>query len=335
MRKSAAVFCFFLVTVGCVREDLDLPDFPVLTGPYLGQTPPGSDPVLFAPGIVNTGLYTRDVAMIPDGSEIYYGVNVGSYKVTAIMFSRRVDGHWTRPEVTAFSSDPRWSDIEPAIAPDGKTMFFASDRPVGGGEEPEPHHSIWAMERVGETWGEPYRLPEIINGGSSNFYPSVTENGTLYFTRDLPEGASAIFRSRRLDGEYSEPEQLPEEVNAGRSQFNAFVAPDESYVIVPMFGRPDSLGGTDYYIVFRNPDDSWSEPVNLGEKVNTPGGLEYAPYVSPDGKYFFFMSTWTNPAALTGFKLTADKLRELHNTPGTGLPGIYWMDASFLAGLRP
>ena len=190
------------------------------------------------------------------------------------------------------------------------------------------------MDRVGESWGVPYRLPDIINDGSSNFYPSVTENGTLYFTRDLPEGASAIFRSRRVDGEYSEPEQLPQEVNAARSQFNAFVAPDESYLIVPMFGMPDSLGATDYYIVFRNPDDSWSEPVNLGERVNTSGGLEYAPYVSPDGKYFFFMSARTSPAALTGFKLTADKLLELHNTPGTGLPGIYWMDASFLAELR-
>jgi hypothetical protein len=46
------------------------PGFPELTGPYLGLEPPGMEPKLFAPGIVNTGMYTRDVAMTPDGNEI-------------------------------------------------------------------------------------------------------------------------------------------------------------------------------------------------------------------------------------------------------------------------
>ena len=62
----------------------------------------------------------------------------------------------------------------------------------------------------------------------------------------------------------SAPEKLPPQVNSGRSQFNAFVAPDESYLIVPIEGRSDSIGGCDYYVVFRNPDDRWSEPINLG-----------------------------------------------------------------------
>jgi len=128
---------------------------------------------------------------------------------------------------------------------------------------------------------------------------------------------------------------LPAEVNATRNQFNAFVAPDESYVIVPIFGMPDSLGSTDYYIVFRDEDDTWSKPLNLGEKINTPGGLEYAPYISPDGKYFFFMSARNDAAEIAGDRLTAEKIRELHNTSGTGLPGIWWVDASFLSDLRP
>ena len=309
--------------------------FPVLEGPYLGQTPPGNEPQLFAPGIINTGLYTRDVAMMPDGSEMYFGVSLGNYQLTAILVTRQVDGRWTEPEAAPFSADPRWSDIEPAIATDGETLYFASTRPADGGKDAEEHHSIWAMKRTGAGWGEPHRLSETINDGSSNFFPSVTQDGTLYFTRDLPDGGNAIFRSRYLDGEYATPEQLPKQVNATRNQFNAFIAPDESYLIVPIFGMPDSIGATDYYIVYRAPDDTWSEPINLGTKINTEGGLEYAPYVSRDGKYFFFMSSRSKAIELAGSQLTLARMLELHSTPETGLPGIWWVEAGFLEDLKP
>jgi hypothetical protein len=337
MNKSRLFLVLLVFAASCAEPERspEVEAFPMLTGPYLGQTPPGHEPQLFAPGIVNTGLYTRDVAMTPDGSEIYFGVNVGNYELTAIMVTRLVDGRWTQPEVTPFSADPCWSDIEPAIAPDGKTLYFASNRPEDRKGEAEEYHSIWAMDRTGDSWGKPYRLPDIINDGSANFYPSVTEDGTLYFTRDLPNGENAIFRSKRKDHEYAAPERLPEQVNATRTQFNAFVAPDESYLIVPIYGMEDSIGSTDYYIVFRKPDDTWSDPINLGGAINTDGGLEYAPYVSPDGKYFFFMSSRSNAVELAGTKLTARNLHQLHNTPGSGLPSIWWVDAAFIDALRP
>ncbi len=47
-------------------------DFPVLKGPYLGQKPPGETPELFAPGIITTGMFTRDVAMTPDGKYLFF-----------------------------------------------------------------------------------------------------------------------------------------------------------------------------------------------------------------------------------------------------------------------
>ena len=50
---------------------------PTLSSNYLGQTPPGDSAVVFAPGIVGTGLYTRDIAISPSGDEIYYGVSLG------------------------------------------------------------------------------------------------------------------------------------------------------------------------------------------------------------------------------------------------------------------
>jgi hypothetical protein len=101
-------------------------------------------------------------------------------------------------------------------------------------------------------------------------------------------------------------------------------------VIVPTDGRPDSLGGCDYYVVFRSRDDRWSEPINLGPDVNTRGGQEFSPYVSPDGRYFFFMSSRRS----TPGRLTFAMFRELHGRPGNGNADIYWMRADFLTTLR-
>ena len=103
-----------------------------------------------------------------------------------------------------------------------------------------------------------------------------------------------------------------------------------------MWGRDDSLGSIDYYIVFRSENDEWSEPINMGPEINTPGAREYTPYVSPDGKYFFFMST-RSPAVpdapATGF--TPDYLAQAHNRPENGNSDIYWMDAAIIDELRP
>lgn len=311
----------------------ELKQFPTLSGPYLGQQPPGMEPQLFAPGIVSTGLPTRDVAMTPDGNELYFGVFLGNRGL--IMVTKLVDGHWTEPQVAPFCATNA-NDLEPHISPDGKRFYWLSCRP-GEGQPAKPgwvYQDIWVMDREADGWGEPYNLGAPVNTDGAEFYPSVTRDGTLYFTRG--EQSSAIYRSRQIDGIYQEPEKLPPQVNCGTGHFNAFIAPDESYIIVSVTGRDDSLGGPDYYIVFRSPDDSWSEPINMGATINTDRGGEWSPYLSPDGRYFFFMSSRRSEqldGPLTGRSLT--ELLELHTAPQNGASDIYWVDAKIIATLRP
>ena len=309
-----------------------------LAGDYLGQTPPGDIPQVFAPGIVTTGMYTRDVAMTPDGSELYFGVLLGS--LTAIIQVQRDErGVWGEPEVAPFSRDSRFFNLEPHVAPDGSRLLFLSTRvenPQEGDLRSWTHQDIWAVDRQGDGWGEPYNLGPPVNTDDAEFFPSMTLGGTLYFTRSPADGQeSYIYRSRFVDGSFQTPERLGPEVNSTPNQFNAFVAPDESYLIFCTAGREDSLGGTDYYVVFRDEDDHWSEPVNLGEKVNTPGDGEFSPYVSPDGRFFFFMSTRRmSPEKLPAI-LTWDYLKSFRAMPETGNAGIYWMDAEFIHALKP
>jgi len=72
------ILTVFFVTCAVIDNSHDS-KFTSLKGPYVGQTPPGAEPKLFAPGIISTGLYTRDVAITPDGKELYYCVAVGNF----------------------------------------------------------------------------------------------------------------------------------------------------------------------------------------------------------------------------------------------------------------
>ena len=114
---------------------------------------------------------------------------------------------------------------------------------------------------------------------------------------------------------------------AAGSQFNAFVDPAERYLIVSLAGHPENLGQVDYWISFRNADDTWRGPVNLGPRVNGQGREGWSPYVSPDGRWFFFMSSATTTPTEP---LTTESLRAIHEAPGNGLGHVWILDAAFL-----
>ena len=327
---SAVVFS------GCQQKS-NLQKFPALSGEYFGQKLPGAEPEVFAESIISTGMYTRDITMTPDGKEIYYCVTIGGFTYSTILVTKLKDGNWTRPEVAPFASDPEIMNFEPFISPDGEKFFFLSNRAdTANGDTTAGDQDIWVMDRIDDGWSEPYNIGAPVNSDGAEFFPSVTKDGTIYFTR-APKGRRLhhIYRSKLVDGKYTEPEKLPAQVNTGVNRFNAFVAPDESYIIVPAVGHPVCYGGTDYYISFRNEDDTWTEAINMGDKVNSASPGEFSPYVSPDGKFFFFMTTANKQKIVSEFKeLTYDKIIELYNSPQNGNPNIYWIDASFIEDLR-
>jgi Tol biopolymer transport system component len=270
----------------------------------------------------------RDVAMMPDGSELYFTVTNGIHGTIVVV--RRLNDVWSTPEVAPFSGS--WSDYEPAISPDGRRFFFASQRPSEpGGTEPGDS-DIWVMERTGSGWSEPRNLGAPVNSEDNEYFPSLTRDGTIYFT-GRGERGEVIFRSRFVDGHYREREQLPVQVNTTAQQFNAYVAPDESYIIFSSARRKGDLGGGDYQISFRNPDDTWTDALNMGPAVNSEAG-EWSPYVSPDGKVFFFHSTRNEVPAHAPTPVRYVDLQAMLTQPGTGPSDIYWIDASFIEDLR-
>ena len=326
---SFAVGLLLLSVVACAPADQPQAvddSFPELRGDYMGQALPDAQPEIFAPGIVSTGLETRDMAMSPDGNEMYF--SVFSSGKAMIMVTIKTAGVWSQPVVAPFSGE--YLDAEPCISPDGSQFFFLSTRPREGQESKAGwvYQDIWVMDRQGDGWSLPRNLGAPVNTDAPEFFPSVTSDGTIYFTREGENRKSMTYRSRRIEGGYAEPELLPDQVNMGSNRFNVFVAPDESFAIVPAIGGPGSLGGADYYVVYRNDDDTWQEPVNLGPTINNTAGKEWSASLSPDGKYLFFMSARTfgdQTGSLTGTSLS--ELVERGSQPGHGSPGIWWVEA--------
>ena len=298
----------------------------------LGQTLPGDDPEIFAPGLISTEMYTRDITMMPDGNEIYFCVSVLGYNL--IFYTKQINGVWTEPDLAPFITDFEKMYYEPHITNDGKHLLFLSNMSVY--ETELATQDIWAVDRQDDIWGVPYNLGAPINTDGSEYFPSTTRDGTLYFTRaEKGNRIHYIYRSKLIDGKYLEPERLSENVNCGTNRYNAFIDPDERFIIIPTVGMEDGQGGTDYYIVFRDEQDNWSQPVNMGVKVNQVRGAEWSPYVSPDGKYFFFMSDRTNKLdTLEGKSLTYSNLRDKFKKPGNGNSSIYWMKSDFLFELH-
>jgi hypothetical protein len=162
--------------------------------------------------------------------------------------------------------------------------------------------------------------------------PSLTNDGSLYFTRAKKgEQVQYLYRSRFIGGAFSEPELLPENVNCGNSRFNATISRDESFIIIPATGMQDSFGGTDYYISFRDKNDSWSAPINMGQSVNTNSDREFSASLSPDGKYLFFMSQRGQDLSEN---FTYETMKKSYSEAGYANAAIYWIDASVIDSLK-
>ncbi len=299
---------------------------------YLGQPLPGNEPELFAPGIVNTGMPTRDITFSPDGKEVFVGVNIGNFSYSTILHCKYENGALSTPEVAFFAKDPNYSFLEPYFSPVGEKLFFVTNKGNTFTEASKFETDIWVTEKVNGKWNMPTKLDTTINSTSPEFFPSVAKNGNLYFTRETESEGECIFKSEFKDGKYQPAVKLPDEVNAGAGRFNATIAPDESFIIVPALGLKETFGSVDYYISFYDENKGWSNLLNMGGKINSHSRFEYSASFSPDGKYVFFMSARTDPS--TKKKLTFPELKKMHNTPENGNSNIYWMKAGFIDELK-
>lgn len=324
-----AILLFMVILLtNCAQKH----DFPVLKGPYLGQKPPGMTPEIFAPGIISTGFRENCATFTADGKDLYYGIVGAPYSV--IIYIKLENSQWTKPQIIPVIG--KYSNFDFTLSPDGKRVYFTSYRPLSGKGEPADRRNLWFVEKTASGWSE----PQIILFPSDNYeavYPSIAINGNLYFfISEGNEKDTDIFYSQLINGEYGEPIRLGNEINSSYSDWDAYIAPDESYMIFGSAERPDGFGGSDLYISFRRDGGTWTKAVNMGKEINS-SEYEICPYVTGDGKYFFFTSQRSFVKSYSEKPLTYDEKIRILNSPGNGFYNgdIYWVDAKIIEELNP
>ena len=270
------------------------------TGPYLGQTQPGSTPRIFAPGVVSTraGFEHSAAVFSPDGCELFWCTNIDRRtnppgEGQRLYFMRQVDGVWTAPQVAPFTEDIVGTVQRPVFSPDGSCLYFE----VFGDPTSQDDSDIYVVERQEDGWSAPFPLASVINTGAIERLHCVTSDGSLVFSRDPYTRREKIYISRFVDGGFVEPEQLQTPFDSDAYELAIVIAPDESYMLIGITrtGFEDEI-----YICYRNADGSWTERIRAPYQC---GGFLA---LSPDGEYLFFLGE-----------------------------GIYWVDTSFVEELRP
>ncbi|MFC1493203.1 TolB family protein [candidate division KSB1 bacterium] len=302
-----------------------------LRGEYLGMTAPSIEPKIFAPRFISTGLSEFGSVFSHGGDEFYYCIS--GIPFTTIMVTKMVNDVWTEPRVIEFTG--KYWDGDMMFSPNGERLYFCSFRPLSGKGEPERDADIWYVERNGDGWSEPGKLGNQINTDGNEYYPVFAENGNLYFSSTMEGGmggADIYYCLPEGDG-FSSPVNLGAPVNSRNFEGDLFIAPDESFIIVTVYGRSDSYGSGDLYISFKNDAGEWSELKNMGNKINSNRN-EHCPVISTDGKYFFYSSGKLQFKNYSESILKYNDLVKIKNSPGNGLEDIYWIDAKIIEELR-
>ena len=281
-----------------------------LAGAFLvavAQAAPLPEPVpeIFSPGVISGPANDAATAFSPDGTDVYF--TRSSSALSAILVSHKTAQGWSEPEIASFSGE--WFDSDPAMAPDGSYLVFASSRPDKPGEPPIDGFSdgvpqpgrgarLWRVVRTPGGWSPPRLLPPAINDGHAIHAPSIAADDSLWFMKPDGDGRFELFQARKsassnaLAGAYEAPVRAS--FNDARStSIDPAVAPDGSFVVFSSDRAPAK--GMDLFIVFRQ-GDGWGCPMHLGRAVNGTGP-NAAAHLSPDGRTLFFESRRMLPAA--------------------------------------
>lgn len=300
LKFSALVFIIFLS--GCKTEKSNTKDEDSSTQGnfYLGQKPPGLTPEVFAPDVVSiNGRYESTISFSADLKELYFDAK-NEDEVSQIYFSKLVNDVWTPTKKVNFTKGNKREEIHPFVSPDGKRIYFTAYDSIFSDER------IWYVNRLENSWSDAIKLNSPVNDDKV-FFPNHVKNGGLYY---FNLSKFKTYYAPNKNGEFIEPQEV--EIDMGH---HAFISPNNNYLLVTARNNEEeNRKDNDIYVYFKNQDETWSKPMNLGATVNTHYS-EKTPSISPDGKYLFF----------------GRDERDIE----PGLSNIYWVSTEVIEKLRP
>ena len=184
------------------------------------------------------------------------------------------DSTWSNPELLPFSGEETW-ESSPAFSPDGKRLYFASNRPGGKGGI-----DLYSVERRRSTgeWTEPKNLGNKINTEGNEMFPFVTEDGKLYFASDGHPGLGGLdnFIAYKVDRR-TVVENVGMQFNSPYDDFGLIYNDTLSGYFTS--NRPEGKGEDDIYFFLDKTPPKFDLYVELGLRYGKDGG-------DKDGNFF-------------------------------------------------
>jgi outer membrane protein OmpA-like peptidoglycan-associated protein/tetratricopeptide (TPR) repeat protein len=184
----------------------------------------------------------------------------------------------------------------------GKGLVFAGETEITSAASTNPWTGysfldLFYIEKDKDGfWDIPVIFSEVLNGkfhdGPATFNGaedmvvytrSAMKNEKKQLVNDKRENQFYLYMSNKTDDKWSEPRELP--FNDPRYSVGHPALSADGKTLYFSSDMAGGYGGSDIYI--SNYDgETWSEPVNAGSTINTPGN-EVFPYVAKDGRLYF------------------------------------------------
>lgn len=210
---------------------------------------------------INTIFHESTPTFTNDGKTMYFTRNNylnGTYRMDLdginrlkIYKSEKKGKKWGDPVALPFCSDA-YSVGHPALSPDNKKLYFASDMPGALGSRDEKiseRSDLWVVDILEDgTYGKPRNLKNVNTEGRETF-PFVSRNNTLYFASSGHQGLGGldIFAATiNPDGTFSKVVNLGKPINTVDDDFG-FIFNDDTKIGYLTSNRPGGLGDDDIY----------------------------------------------------------------------------------------
>jgi len=269
MKKIILISCLLLAAA--ISINARLTEFPKLTGPYLGQKPPGMTPKIFAPGIISLEEFVEfKGSFSPDGKEYYFYAYSDSKEIIPTLYFTKIENEvWTKPVELQIAQGTRTA--HPCVSHDNKWLFFRWTF----GRDQTQQSGYYVSARTDTGWS----VPKYAGKG---VYLTSDNSGQLYTTESVWGNQPKHYLSKVTfnNGLFTHYERLTVHPHY-ENQTHPCIAPDGSYIIFDVNVENGSL-----FVSFKDEKGKWGEAIDLtkhGFKPNIRGA-----YISPDGKYLFF-----------------------------------------------
>ena len=269
-KRSLTLILFLTVSLHLMAQQND---FPNLTGPYLGQKPPGEKVEVFAPGIIKYEVHDS-----PSISEDLNEILIGSMDEGVIYYVLK-NGVWSLSKRGSFPFPKNNNGM--SFSPSGQKIYYLLWE--------NNDENFYVSEKKNNKWSDIRSLGDEVNSLKTHWQFSAAQNENLYFSSGGKIVVSVFKRNKHL-----KPVHIKLENNEILEGTTPFISPDESYMLLSC-GTTNDYKTLDIHISYNIGNGKWSLPKNLGIKINSADNIDLCPRISPDGKYLFFISRRPGP----------------------------------------